>query len=229
VGEQDGGNPAGKTGSGADGAGGTTVVDVDGKKPDEVVSMTRERFSQEVAKIAAREKDQGGRKAITDLGTRLGVQSVEEIEQIVAAYRQQQDAQLSEAERARVEATKLLEQAKAAHADAQQSKLEARSTAALTRAGAIDPDLLVAALAKLGVTADSSDEDLTAAVEQLKTQRTSQFARPGAPASAADPGRSPAGSPHAGESGSVQSAAERAKANVERIQQRRRGGRAPAR
>lgn len=191
--------------------------------------MTKERFSQEVARIAAKEKDQGARGAVAALAQKLGLQDPAEIEAIVGQYRQQQDAQLSETEKARNEAAKLLEQAKAAHADAQQAKLEARSTAALGKAGAIDPDLLVTALTKLGVTADSSEEDLAAAVEQLKTQRSSQFARPGAPAAGSDPGRSPAGSPHAGESGSVQSAEDQAKSIAERITQRRRGGRAVAR
>lgn len=162
-------------------------------------------FDQEkVSEIAAREHDRGSREAKRAADQawldRLGVTSVEEVDALRAAAQAQKEAD----EKNKSQAQKDLEAAQASRAEAERLLADAKAdrhraalTSALTTAGM--PAATQAYITVPGVTADSSAEDISAAIEKMKTEQPTLFGTPApTPPPGADPkppagGRAPRG------------------------------------
>lgn len=128
-------------------------------------------FTQEdVNRIAAREKNQGRQAATQELADDLGV-SLDEAKSIIQEAQQKQEAEKSEAQKAKDAADREKQDAATEKAEAARERYEARVERALLRAG-IDGDdetKLSRISRMITVEVGASQEDITADVEQIKT------------------------------------------------------------
>jgi hypothetical protein len=157
------------------------------KQVDEVAARTRAE--------AAKQAKKAEQEALT---AKLGGRTIEELLALAESAKAAEDA-------AKTEAQKALDAAQADKAEAAKDRLAAkvelhstRVRAALLAAGV--PEAGVAAVAVPGVTVDSTPEEITAAVETLKTALPGLFATAAATAGG-DPGKGPAPKPPVGSFG----------------------------
>jgi hypothetical protein len=208
------------------GAGAAKPADPKAKEKDAaaavegMVSMTQERLNG----LLAREKDQGQRGALSSAAEAAGFGSFDDLLRIVAEKQKQDldamsdlDRQKAETETARREAAKLLE-------DAREARFAAVALKALQAADAQDGPIAAAALlgGGFGLTADSDEAAIEAAVGKLKERAPGLFAPKAAPPAAGDPGKPPANAKPGG-AGVPEQAGSQKQAQLERIQRRRPG------
>lgn len=160
-----------------------------------VVPGEPKSFDQvEVSAIATREHDRGSREgrrtALEEIEAKLGGATLDDVVAAYTALKTTQDAAKSETEKALEAAQKALADAQKDRATAKQEVYEARRTRALTTAGV--PTEAHDAITIPGITADSTDEEVTAAVEALKTKIPALFTAAPLPPNS-DPTRRPAG------------------------------------
>ncbi|WP_172387328.1 hypothetical protein [Streptomyces sp. MNP-20] len=174
--------------------------DEDSNKPsgDDTPSAGIGTFTQDdLSRLLAREKTQGGRAAVKKLLDGLGFENSEALSQFVTQKRDADRAALSEIERREQEAEEKLKAAQAREAQAIVRERAAARRAVLAGLGASGEDLDDAALLidrVLAEQADVDEETTVAAAEQLKERRPELFGsvRETAPPA---PGGSPAGGP----------------------------------
>lgn len=167
--------------------------------------------------VAGRTRAEERRKAEQAVAEQLGV-PIDEAKDIIEAKRQVDDAQKTEAQRAREEADREKETAKAVIAAAAEEKKAAKAERALMAAGVDVAKLGRATTLLLADVSDIEDaEKLKTSVESLKTDVPSLFGvapPPGAPSS------DPAGQPPAGGNGGtpkgMDAGRERARKEMER-------------
>lgn len=143
-----------------------------------------------------REKDEGRRSAEKTLLESLGVQSPEQIKAIKEAADRQlaaDKAAMTEAERAKAEATEALQRAQATEALAtsrmRDATVKSLLVGASARADRVDDAALLIAN---GLAADADEATTKAAVESFKTTHAEWFGTPAAPPA---PSGLPGGSP----------------------------------
>jgi hypothetical protein len=173
-------------------------------------------------RIAATEKTQGKNSALLEFAKGLGVEDPNIIAETFRRHQEQQAAQMSDAERAKSEAEKARAEAQQALTEAKQAKLDAIAIKQLSKAGAEAPEVMAAGLTRFGVTLDSDEQAVAAAVEEMKKVMPGSFGpkATGTPAGAGNPGTPPAGTPQGGKTG-TDGAGGQAKAQLERLQNRR--------
>lgn len=178
------------------------------------------------ANVAAREKDQGRRSGLQEWAKGLGVDDPDVVADGYRKYAEQQKATMSEADRARAEAEQDRAAAQRELAAAKQARFDAAAIKHLSAANAEDPAVLAPSLLALGVTVDSTDEEIQAAVGKLRERTPGAFtAKPAGTPGGGNPGGPPAGSPGGTGSGQNASAESESKAQLERVQNRyKRGG-----
>jgi hypothetical protein len=185
-----------------------------------MVSMTQERLNG----LLAREKDQGQRGALSSAAEAAGFGSFDDLLRIVAEKQKQDldamsdlDRKKAETETARREALKLLE-------DAKDARFAAVALKILQAADAQDGPLAAAALlgGGFGLTPDSDEAAIEAAVGKLKDRAPGLFAPKTAPPATGDPGKPPAGAKPGGVGVPEQPGSQKT-AQLERIQRRRPG------
>ncbi|MFE9559114.1 hypothetical protein ACFYOD_37415 [Streptomyces sp. NPDC006703] len=152
---------------------------------------------EDLSRLLAREKTQGGRTAVKKLLGDLGFENSEALAEFVSTKREADQAALSEVERREQAAEEKLRAAQALEAQATARERAAIRRAVLTGLGAFGEDLADATLLidrALAEQADADDEAVMSAAEQLKERRPELFGqspRTSPPA----PGGSPAGGP----------------------------------
>jgi hypothetical protein len=145
--------------------------------------------------LLAREKDQGGRAALRSLVDKLGFTTTAELTDYVAGQRQNEQQQLSEAERREQDLAAREEAALKREAQALARERNAARQSLLAGVGASGQDLEDAA-ALLRVADDADDTEVKEAIEQLKARRPELFApRSVNVEPAAAPGGAPASVP----------------------------------
>jgi hypothetical protein len=159
----------------------------------------KDELATEVQRVGTREKEQGKRSGLQDFLAQNGLGEIADPTVVVDGYRkfmEAQQAQMTDAERLRSEAEQAKALATKALADAKQERFDAKAIRLLQQAGAEDAELLAATLGRLGVTVDSDDEAIKAAVTELKKRSPGAFAgkAKGTPGTG-NPGGPPAGSP----------------------------------
>ncbi|MFD8509772.1 hypothetical protein ACFV27_01300 [Streptomyces antimycoticus] len=152
---------------------------------------------EDLSRLLAREKTQGGRAAVKKLLGELGFDNPEALTEFVASKRDADQAALTEVERREQAAEEKLRAAEAREVQAAAKERAAIRRAALAGLGAAGDDLADAVLLIDRALADQPDADeeaVAAAAEQLKERRPELFgqARETAPPA---PGGSPAGGP----------------------------------
>ncbi|MET9318832.1 hypothetical protein ABZX75_01320 [Streptomyces sp. NPDC003038] len=146
-------------------------------------------------RLLAREKTQGGRAAVKKLLGDLGFDTPEALGAFITMKREADQAALSEVERREQAAAELERQAHQRLADAEARERAAVRRAVLAGLGASGEDLADAVVLVERVLADQPDADeaaVTAVAEQLKERRPSLFGQQTPPPA---PGGSPAGGP----------------------------------
>jgi hypothetical protein len=185
-----------------------------------MVSMTQERLNG----LLAREKDQGQRGALSSAAEAAGFGSFDDLLRIVAEKQKQDldamsdlDRKKAETETARREVAQLLE-------DAKQARFAAVALKALQAADAQDGPIAAAALlgGGFGLTPDSDEAAIEAAVGKLKERAPGLFASKANPPAAGDPGKPPAGAKPGG-AGVPEQPGSQKQSQLERIQRRRPG------
>ncbi|MDQ0601975.1 hypothetical protein QF037_006320 [Streptomyces canus] len=152
---------------------------------------------EDLSRLLAREKTQGGRAAVKKLLGDLGFDDSEALTEFVTTKRDADQAALTEVERREQAAEEKLRIAEAREAQALARESAAIRRAALAGLGATGDDLDDAALLidrALGEQPDADEGAVIAAAEQLKERRPELFGqvREAAPPA---PGGSPAGGP----------------------------------
>lgn len=178
------------------------------------------------ASIAAKEKDQGKRFGLAEWAKELGVPdgNPDVVADAFRKYTLQQTAQMTEAEKARTEAEALRTQAEAALREAKQAKFDAAAIKWLSLANCEDPAILAPTLLALGVTVDSTDEEIKAAVAELVKRTPGAFTgKAGGTPGAGNPGGPPAGAPGGTGNGREGSVEAELKSQLERVATRHRG------
>ncbi|WP_314250961.1 hypothetical protein [Streptomyces sp. DSM 40907] len=146
-------------------------------------------------RLLAREKTQGGRAAVKKLLGDLGFDTPEALGAFITTKREAEQAALSEVERREQAAAELERQANQRVADADARERAAVRRAVLAGLGASGEDLADAVVLVERALADQPDADeaaVTAVAEQLKERRPSLFGQQTPPPA---PGGSPAGGP----------------------------------
>ncbi|MGW6886726.1 hypothetical protein [Streptomyces chartreusis] len=171
--------------------------DDDSNKPDEVSGTSGGVTQDDLSRLLAREKTQGGRAAVKKLLGELGFENSEALTEFVTVKREADQAALTEVERREQAAEEKLRAAEAREAQALARERVAIRRAALAGLGAAGDDLDDAVLLidrALDGQPDADEETVIAAAEQLKERRPELFgqARETAPPA---PGGSPAGGP----------------------------------
>ncbi|GGY12791.1 hypothetical protein [Streptomyces djakartensis] len=170
----------------------------DTNKPGEAGDTPNAGVTQEdLARLLAREKTQGGRAAVKKLLGELGFDNSEALTEFVTAKREADKAALTEIERREQAAEEKVKAAETREAQAAARERAAIRRAALAGLGAAGDDLADAVLLIDRALLDQPDADedaVTAAAEQLKERRPELFrqARETVPPA---PGGSPAGGP----------------------------------
>ncbi|MFD5425331.1 hypothetical protein [Streptomyces sp. NPDC127084] len=152
---------------------------------------------EDLSRLLAREKTQGGRAAVKKLLGDLGFDNPEALTEFVATKRDAEQAALTEIERREQAAEE-----KARAAEAREAQATARERAAIRRAalaglGATGDDLSDAVLLidrALDDQPDADEEAVAAAAEQLRERRPELFGQTSG-ATPPAPGGSPAGGP----------------------------------
>lgn len=143
--------------------------------------QTGRSFTQdEVNKLVAKARRQGGQSERKNLVETLGVESVDAAAEALRAQREAQEAEMSEAEKARAEAAEAKARAEAVEQQAREATLRANLTVELSKGRPINPERIDAAL-RLGVphavTLDSDDPAAEAA-EWLRETLPELFSTP---------------------------------------------------
>ncbi|MFE5969621.1 hypothetical protein [Streptomyces sp. NPDC056463] len=151
----------------------------------------------DLSRLLAREKTQGGRAAVKKLLDGLGFNDADSLTEFITSKRDAEQAALSEVERREQAAAEKLREAEAREAQAITRERAAVRRAALAGLGAVGDDLDDAVLLidrALDGQDDADEETVASAAEQLKERRPELFgaARETAPPA---PGGSPAGGP----------------------------------
>ncbi|MFE0702527.1 hypothetical protein [Streptomyces sp. NPDC058872] len=147
-----------------------------------------------LARLLAREKDQGGRTAVKKLLGELGFEKPDELATFVTAQREAQQAQLTEIERreqAAADATKAAETRERAAAARERAAVRRGALVALGASG----DNLADAELLLTVTDDADEQTVADAAATLAQRRPELFGQPGQITPPPAPGGSPAGGP----------------------------------
>ncbi|MFI6434469.1 hypothetical protein [Streptomyces sp. NPDC050759] len=174
--------------------------DDDSNKPGEATDIASGGVTQEdLSRLLAREKTQGGRAAVKKLLGDLGFETSESLIEFVTTKRDADQAALTEVERREQAAEEKLKAAELREAQALARERAAIRRAALAGLGAAGEDLDDAVLLinrVLGDQPDTDEETVISAAEQLKERRPELFGpvRETAPPA---PGGSPAGGPPA--------------------------------
>ena len=155
-----------------------TTETADSEQQDEQTSRT---FTQdEVNKLVAKARRQGGQSERKSLVETLGVESVDAAAEVLRAQREAQAAEMSEADKARAEAAEALARAEAVERQAREATLRADLTVELSKGRPINPERVEAAL-RLGVphalTLDS-DEPAAEAAEWIRETLPELFSTP---------------------------------------------------
>jgi HPt (histidine-containing phosphotransfer) domain-containing protein len=189
----------GGTGGAAQGSGGGDAPRLTLAQILEQHPHVKDELAGEVQRVGSREKEQGKRSGLNDFLQQHGLDGIPDPSVIVEGYRkftEQQASQMTEAERLRADAERDRQAAAADRVKAKQEKFDASAIKWLTNAGADDPELLAAALTRLGVDLDSDEEAIKAAVGELKKRSPGSFAgKPKGTPGTGNPGAPPAGSP----------------------------------
>ncbi|MGW6238397.1 hypothetical protein [Streptomyces sp. NPDC055094] len=170
----------------------------DSNKPEDEGGTASGTVTQEdLSRLLAREKTQGGRAAVKKLLGDLGFDNSEALSAFITTKRDAEQAALTEVERREQAAEEKLRTAEAREAQAAVRERAAIRRAALAGLGAAGDDLSDAILLidrALDDQPDADEEAVAAAAEQLKERRPELFgqARETVPAA---PGGSPAGGP----------------------------------
>ncbi|KOU62119.1 hypothetical protein [Streptomyces sp. IGB124] len=146
-------------------------------------------------RLLAREKTQGGRAAVKKLLVDLGFDTAEALGEFITTKREADQAALSEIERREQAAAERERQADQRLADAEAREHAAVRRAVLAGLGASGDDLADAVVLIERALADQPEADeaaVTAVAEQLKTRRPGLFGQQSPPPA---PGGSPAGGP----------------------------------
>ncbi|MER6370732.1 hypothetical protein ABT255_20520 [Streptomyces mirabilis] len=173
-------------------------LDDDSNKPDDDGGAPSGSVTQDdLSRLLAREKTQGGRSAVKKLLGELGFDNSEALTEFITRKRDADQAALTDVERREQAAEEKLRSAEAREAQALARERAAIRRAALAGLGAAGDDLDDAVLLidrALGDQPDADEEAVVAAAEQLKERRPELFgqARETAPPA---PGGSPAGGP----------------------------------
>ncbi|MXM62134.1 hypothetical protein GR925_01370 [Streptomyces sp. HUCO-GS316] len=172
--------------------------DDDSNKPGEASGTPSGGITQDdLSRLLAREKTQGGRAAVKKLLGDLGFETSEALTEFITTKRDADQAALTEVERREQAAAEKLKVAEAREAQAVTRERAAIRRAALAGLGAAGEDLDDAVLLIDRALVDQPDADegaVIAAAEQLKERRPELFGpvRETAPPA---PGGSPAGGP----------------------------------
>ncbi|MEU6475310.1 hypothetical protein ABZ858_00190 [Streptomyces sp. NPDC047017] len=168
----------------------------DSNKPEDDEAGVGAVTQEDLSRLLAREKTQGGRAAVKKLLGELGFDNSEALSQFVTTKREADQAALTEIERREQAAEEKLRAAEAREAQAAARERAAVRRSALAGFGATGDDLSDAVLLIDRALADQPDADedaVAAAAEQLKERRPELFgARAATPPA---PGGSPAGGP----------------------------------
>lgn len=214
------GTGAGGSGTGSSGGSSNGSAAGSGESLDDVITMTRGDLERRTRDMAAREKEQGRRSGTQAWAEAAGYTTPDEILQAAQAHRQAELAKMSDADRIRGEAEEMAKKASKALEDANAAKFESLASKHLSAAGAQDPDLLAPALAKLGLTHESTDKEFTDAIDAMKQRAPGAFAGKPAGTPEATPGTAPRGGPTGGKSGASDVKGQ-VDAQLERMQMRR--------
>ncbi|UNO42142.1 hypothetical protein [Streptomyces sp. MST-110588] len=152
---------------------------------------------EDLSRLLAREKTQGGRAAVKKLLGDLGFDNSEALTEFITTKRDAEQAALTEIERREQAAEEKLRAAEAREAQAAARERIAIRRAALAGLGAAGDDLSDAILLidrALDDQPDADEDAVAAAAEQLKERRPELFGRISAVTPPA-PGGSPAGGP----------------------------------
>ncbi|TLQ46056.1 hypothetical protein [Streptomyces marianii] len=152
---------------------------------------------EDLSRLLAREKTQGGRAAVKKLLGDLGFDNSEALTEFVTSKRDADQAALTEIERREQAAEEKLKAAEAREAQAATRERASIRRAALAGLGATGDDLSDAILLidrALDDQPDADEEVVAAAAEQLKERRPELFGQTSAAIPPA-PGGSPAGGP----------------------------------
>lgn len=152
---------------------------------------------EDLSRLLAREKTQGGRAAVKKLLGDLGFDNSEALTEFITTKRDAEQAALTEIERREQAAEEKLRAAEAREAQAAARERVAIRRAALAGLGAAGDDLSDAILLidrALDDQPDADEEAVAAAAEQLKERRPELFGQTSAVTPPA-PGGSPAGGP----------------------------------
>ncbi|MEH0430265.1 hypothetical protein QBB34_28920 [Streptomyces stelliscabiei] len=170
----------------------------DSNKPDGDGGAAGGTVTQEdLSRLLAREKTQGGRAAVKKLLGDLGFDNSEALTEFITTKREAEQAALSEVERREQAAEEKLRAAETREAQAAAKERAAVRRAALAGLGAAGDDLNDAVLLIDRALADQPDADedaVTTAAEQLKERRPELFGQT-REATPPAPGGSPAGGP----------------------------------
>ncbi|MFM9596083.1 hypothetical protein ACKI1J_39895 [Streptomyces scabiei] len=170
----------------------------DSNKPEGESGVPSGGVTQEdLARLLAREKTQGGRAAVKKLLGDLGFDSSEALTEFITTKRDAEHAALTEVERREQAAEEKLRTAEAREAQALATERAAIRRAALGGLGAVGDDLDDAVLLidrALHDQPDADEEAVLAAAEQLKERRPELFGR-GRETVPPAPGGSPASGP----------------------------------
>lgn len=148
----------------------------------------------EVNRIAAREKDEGKAAALREVQESLGI-DLEAAKQILKEHNERNEAQKTEAQKARDAADKERAEAVKERAAATREIHDARVDRAFVGAGLTDVDKVARYSKMLDVAVGASPEDISKAVESLKKEEPSLFGGTPAPKLPAAPGSDPKGKP----------------------------------
>lgn len=171
--------------------------DDDSNKPGEVSDTPSGVTQEDLARLLAREKTQGGRAAVKKLLGELGFDNSEALTEFVTTKREADKAALTEIERREQVAEEKVKAAETREAQAAARERAAIRRAALAGLGAAGDELADAVLLIDRALLDQPDADedaVTAAAEQLKERRPELFGQPRETVPPA-PGGSPASGP----------------------------------
>jgi hypothetical protein len=137
---------------------------------------------EQLDKLAARARSEGKSTATKDVLAQLGVEDIEAAKAALTAHQERVDAEKDEVQRAKDEAVTAKREAEEARAETAMTKLSTRKERLLLASGveikALD---YISELVKVDPSA--TDEEIVAAVDQLKEDIPQMFAEPeGAPA-----------------------------------------------
>ncbi|MFM9538684.1 hypothetical protein ACKI1I_41030 [Streptomyces turgidiscabies] len=172
--------------------------DDDFNKPGEASGTPNDGVTQDdLSRLLAREKTQGGRAAVKKLLGDLGFETPESLTEFVTAKRDADKAALTDVERRERAADEQFKAAELREAQAMARERAAIRRAALAGLGAAGDDLDDAVLlvdSALGDQPDADEGAVVAAAEQLKERRPELFGN-AREATQPAPGGSPAGGP----------------------------------